>query len=80
MPMGGGDPKVVGDGQTVFIRPETGRGNSDIWDLRDVLMAFIEERQELRAAIIAAANFGALQTAVATLPRRVQVIDSLVNV
>lgn len=79
MPMGGGDPKVLGDGQQVKLRPETTRGNSDIWDVRDAVVAFIEEREELRAALAGAATFADFKVAVALLPRRVAVIDSLVN-
>lgn len=55
MPAGGGDPKVIGDGQIVKIRPEFSRGNTDIWDTRDVIVALMEENAELRAALVAAA-------------------------
>jgi hypothetical protein len=76
MPMGGGNPKIVGDGQVVVLRPEATRGNSDIWDMKDVIVALIEEREELRAALAGAINYGAFQVAVAALPRWVKIIDS----
>lgn len=79
MPAGGGDPKVIGDGQVVKIRPEFTRGNCDVWDMRDVLVALLEEREELRAAIAANMDYATFQTAVAALPRWVQIIDSLNN-
>ena len=80
MPMGGGDPKVYGDGQVVQIRPESTRGNSDVWDLKDVIVGLLEERENLRDAVAAAADFAAFKTAVAALPRWVIVTDSLVNI
>jgi len=79
MPAGGGDPKVIGDGNVVKIRPEFTRGNCDVWDLRDVVVALLEEREDLRAAVAANMNYADFQTAVAALPRWVQIIDSLNN-
>lgn len=76
MPMGGGNPKIVGDGQVVVLRPEATRGNSDIWDMKDVIVALIEEREELRAALAASVLYTDFQTAVAALPRWVKIIDS----
>lgn len=76
MPMGGGNPKVVGDGQVVVLRPDATRGNADIWDMKDVVVALIEEREELRAAIAANMDYATFQTAVAALPRWVRIIDS----
>jgi hypothetical protein len=77
MPTGGGDPKIIGDGQVVVLRPETTRGNSDIWDMKDIVVALIEERENFRAALAGAGNYGLFQAAVAALPRWVKVIDSL---
>jgi len=79
MPAGGGYPKIIGDGQIVKLRPEFTRGNCDVWDLRDVVVALLEERENLRQAIIDAADFPALQAAIPALPRWVQIIDSLNN-
>jgi hypothetical protein len=79
MPAGGGDPKVIGDGNVVKLRPEFTRGNCDVWDLRDVVVALMEEREGLRAALAGAADFPAFKVAVAALPRWVQVIDSINN-
>jgi hypothetical protein len=77
MPAGGGDPKRIGDGTTVKIRPNFSRGNIDIWDLRDIVVALIEERQELFAEIAAAADFAAFKTAAAGLTAKIELIDSL---
>jgi hypothetical protein len=79
MPVGGGDPKVIGDGNVVKIRPEFTRGNCDVWDLRDVVVALLEEREDLRTALAGAATYADFQIAVAALPRWVQIIDSLNN-
>lgn len=75
MPAGGGDPKVIGDGQTVFLRPEFSRGNSDLWDMKDVVVALLEERDEFRAAVAGAVDFAAFKAAVAALPKRVVLLD-----
>lgn len=76
MPMGGGNPKVVGDGQVVVLRPDATRGNADIWDMKDVVVALIEEREDIRAALAGAALYADFQAAVAALPRWVKIIDS----
>lgn len=75
MPVGGGDPKQIGDGQIVKIRPDFGRGNADVWDVRDITVALIEERQELLAALAGAVDFAAFKTAAAALTARLQIID-----
>lgn len=80
MPAGGGDPKQIGDGQTIKIRPEFSRGGSDIWDTRDIVVALIEERQELFAALAGAANFAAFQTAAAALRPKLELLDSRASV
>lgn len=77
MPAGGGDPKRIGDGTTVKIRPNFSRGNIDIWDLRDIVVALIEERQEILAALAGAAVFADFQTAAALLTAKIELIDSL---
>lgn len=77
MPVGGGDPKLIGDGQVVKIRPDFGRGNADVWDIRDIAVALIEERQEWVAALAAAGTYGDFQTAVAALTPKLQIIDGI---
>lgn len=77
MPVGGGDPKQVGDGLIVKIRPDFGRGNADIWDMRDITVALIEERQELLAALAGAGSYGDFQTAAAALVPKLEIIDSV---
>lgn len=77
MPAGGGDPKRIGDGTTVKIRPNFGRGNIDIWDIRDIVVALIEERQELFAIIASEATHADFKTAAALLTAKIELIDSL---
>ena len=77
MPVGGGDPKQIGDGQVVKIRPDFSRGNADLWDTRDIVVALMEERQELFAALAGAGSFAAFQTAAAALTAKIQIIDGL---
>lgn len=50
MPVGGGDPKQLGDGMVVKIRPDYGRGGADLWDTRDVIVAICEELDKIYAA------------------------------
>lgn len=75
MPVGGGDPKVAGDGQVVVIRPEFSRGGSDLWDVKDVVVAAREELDDIRAALAASATYALFQTAVAALPKRFVLLD-----
>jgi hypothetical protein len=75
MPAGGGDPKVIGDGQTVVIRPEFSRGGSDLWDMKDIVVALLEEREEFRAAVAASVDYATLKAGIAALPRRVVLLD-----
>lgn len=77
MPVGGGDPKLIGDGQVVKIRPDAGRGNADVWDIRDITVALIEERQELFAAIAASADFATFKTNAAALTPKLEIIDGI---
>lgn len=79
MPVGGGDPKVIGDGQTVKIRPDFSRGNADIWDVRDIVVALLEERREFKAAVAASVDYATLKAGIAALPDRIELIDSLVS-
>jgi len=50
MPVGGGDPKRLGDGLVVKLRPDATRGNADIWDMRDAVVALMEELDKIFAA------------------------------
>ena len=75
MPLGGGDHKVLGDARIVFIRPESTLGNSDIWDTRDLFIAFLEMDNGWKSALAGAATFADFKTAVAALPGLVQLID-----
>jgi hypothetical protein len=75
MPIGGGDHKHVGDGAIVFIRPDATLGNTDIWDLRDAIAAFVEMHNGVKGALAGAADFAAFKAAVALLPNLVQFID-----
>jgi hypothetical protein len=75
MPAGGGDPKQIGDGTVVKIRPDFSRGGADLWDMRDVVVAQIEERQELLAALASAGDFATFKSNAAALVARVELID-----
>jgi hypothetical protein len=61
--MGGGDPKRLGDGLVVKLRPDATRGNADIWDTRDAVVALMEELDDLYALVAAAADFAAFKLA-----------------
>ena len=50
MPVGGGDPKRLGDGLVVKVRPDFSRGGSDLWDVRDITVALMEELDDIYAA------------------------------
>ena len=77
MPVGGGDPKQIGDGLVVKLRPDFGRGNADVWDIRDITVALMEERQDLFAIIASEANYADFQTAAALLTPKLEIIDSV---
>lgn len=47
MPAGGGDPKKLGDGIVVKIRPDFSRGGADLWDVRDCFVAIMEELDKI---------------------------------
>lgn len=76
-PVGGGNPKQLGDGMVVKIRPEYGRGNSDLWDTRDVVVAFCEELDTIYAAS-QLADFAAFKAALAAGRTSIKLIDSKV--
>jgi hypothetical protein len=48
--MGGGDPKRFGDGLVVKVRPDATRGGADLWDVRDAIVAIMEELDVIYAA------------------------------
>ena len=54
MPAGGGDPKRFGDGLVVKVRPDFSRGGADLWDVRDVVVAIMEELDNIYAGTQAA--------------------------
>ena len=64
MPMGGGDPKRLGDGLVVKIRPDATRGGADLWDTRDAIVALMEELDVIYAAT-QLADFAAMKAALA---------------
>lgn len=76
MPAGGGDPKRLGDGLIVKIRPEWSRGFSSLQDARDVCVALMEELDTIYTAIADAADFPALQAAVAAGRTHIKLIDT----
>lgn len=43
MPLGGGSPKQLYDGMVVIVRPDFSRGNADLWETRDAVVALMEE-------------------------------------
>lgn len=64
MPIGGGSPKRIGDGMVVYIRPDAGKGNADVWDVYDAVIALMEEIDKIYAALNAnPANYGDFATA-----------------
>ena len=76
MPAGGGDPKVLGDGLVVKIRPEWSRGFSSLQDARDVAVALIEELDGIYAALAAEATYADFQTALAAGRTHIKIIDT----
>lgn len=73
-PMGGGDPKRLGDGLVVKIRPDATRGNADIWDTRDAVVALMEELDDIYAAT-QLADFNAMKAALADGRTHIQLRD-----
>ena len=74
MPMGGGDPKRLGDGLVVKIRPDATRGNADIWDTRDAIVALMEEFDAIYAAS-QLADFDAFKAALAAGRTHIKLTD-----
>ena len=74
MPAGGGDPKRLRDGLVVKVRPEFGRGFSDLWDTRDTVVALCEELDKIYAAA-ALANFGLFSAALAGGRTAIKIVD-----
>jgi len=64
MPVGGGDPKRFGDGIVVKVRPDFSRGGADLWDVRDAVVALMEELDGIYAAT-QLADFAAMKAALA---------------
>ena len=75
MPFGGGDPKVLGDGLIVKVRPTFGRGNAAIWDLRDGFIALMEELDFIFAAS-QLADFPAFKAALTAGRTVIKVVDT----
>lgn len=63
-PMGGGDPKRLGDGLVVKVRPDATRGGADLWDTRDAIVALMEELDAIYAAT-QLADFATMKAALA---------------
>ena len=76
MPVGGGNPKNLGDGMVVKLRPEYSRGNTDIWDTRDAIVALMDEFDRIYAALATSATYGDLQTALAGGRTYIKLLDS----
>jgi hypothetical protein len=74
MPVGGGNPKQLGDGMVVKLRPDATRGNADLWDMRDALVALMEELDGVYAAS-QLADFAAFKAALATGRQWIKLAD-----
>jgi hypothetical protein len=74
MPAGGGDPKRLGDGKVVLVRPDFSRGGADLWDTRDVTVALMEELDRIYAAT-QLADFDAMKTALASGRQSIKLAD-----
>jgi hypothetical protein len=75
MPVGGGNPKLLGDGMVVKLRPDATRGGADLWDMRDALVALMEEFDNIYDELAAAADFAAFQTALAAGRTHIKLVD-----
>lgn len=73
-PMGGGDPKRFGDGLVVKIRPDATRGGADLWDVRDAVVALMEELDTIYAAT-QLADFATMKAALATGRQWIKLAD-----
>lgn len=74
MPMGGGDPKRLGDGLVVKVRPDATRGGADLWDMRDAVVALMEELDNIYAAT-QLADFATMKAALADGRTHIQLAD-----
>jgi len=74
MPMGGGDPKRFGDGLVVKIRPDATRGGADLWDMRDAIVALMEEIDTIYAGT-QLADFAAMKAALASGRTQIKLVD-----
>jgi len=74
MPVGGGDPKRLGDGKVVKLRPDATRGSADVWDLRDAIVALMEELDRIYAAS-QLADFATFQSALASGRSSIKLAD-----
>lgn len=74
MPIGGGDPKRLGDGVVVKVRPDFGRGFADLWDTRDAIVALCEELDKIYAAS-QLADFDAFKAALAGGRTSIKLVD-----
>lgn len=74
MPVGGGNPKQLGDGMVVKLRPDATRGGADLWDMRDAVVALMEELDGVYAAS-QLADFAAFKVAMATGRQWIKLAD-----
>jgi len=74
MPAGGGDPKRLGDGLVVKVRPDFSRGGADLWDVRDVVVALMEELDNIYAAT-QLVDFATMQAALAAGRTHIKLAD-----
>lgn len=74
MPVGGGNPKKLGDGMVVKLRPDATRGGADLWDMRDALVALMEELDAIYAAS-QLLDFDAFKTALAGGRTHIKLLD-----
>lgn len=74
MPVGGGNPKKLGDGMVVKLRPDATRGNADLWDMRDALVALMEELDDIYAAS-QLLDFAAFKLALAAGRSHIKLLD-----
>lgn len=74
MPIGGGDPKRLGDGLVVKVRPDATRGGADLWDMRDAIVALMEELDAIYAAT-QLADFASMKAALAGGRTHIQLED-----
>lgn len=74
MPVGGGNPKQLGDGMVVKVRPDFSRGGADLWDVRDAVVAIMEELDGVYAAS-QLADFAAFKAALASGRQWIKLAD-----